>query len=153
MPNYEIYTPTADEQAGYGNMSYRDRSGRYRRKRSTLRRKRRTRRRKSHKKFRLQNKHITPSLFQHLSKAELVKIRDAAARKQRQSGGGIGSFFNHVKRIAHKVLTSKLTGHVIRHVTNYRNRHMTDQGGSGLFSFITKAAKFVLPVLLKTLDL
>ena len=149
MPNYQIYRPTEDEQAGYGNiMSYRKKR---RCKRNTLRTKRR---RQMKRKFNgLQKKHITASLFQHLSKGEITRIRDAAARKQKQHGGGLNSFFGHVKRIAQKVLLSKATGHVIRGITNYRNRHMPDQGGSGLFSFITKAAKFVLPVLLKTLDL
>ena len=60
----------------------------------------------------------------------LRRIRDTA----QQHGGRVGSIFHKIARVAHRVLTSKATGHVLAAATNYRNKHLASQGGGGIFS-------------------
>ena len=63
------------------------------------------------------------------SPALLAQIKSRAE----QHGGGFGSIFSKIARVAHKVLLSKAAGHALTAVTNYRNRKIAEQGGGGIF--------------------
>ena len=101
---YQTFRALPNMQAGYGNrrMSYRSckhptMGGR---RRSTGMKKHRIARPSVRGNRGLTKRHITARLIQSLAPNLLMQIRDRSG----QRGGGIGSFFGKVRRMAHKVL-------------------------------------------------
>ena len=91
----------------------------------------------------LTKRHITARLMQSFAPNLLMQIRDRAG----QRGGGIGSFFGKVRRVAHKVLLSKTAGHILTGITNYRDAQLAKQGGSGILSTIGHIGGALLQIL------